>query len=145
MAKEQKLEGLKDFMDQMDPRLYDTLKRRYGLEKKLIADDIKTKPTNVNKINQHQKFSFSKTSAMKPAIIDLNQPENASNSIKNRNTNDLSEKKDENYNELLHKFMKLDNLLSTRLELMKTKKSPSNDDEQSENLNNESATIESVM
>ena len=145
VAKEEKLEGLKDFMDQMDPRLYETLKRRYGLEKKLIEENIETKLNDEKKINQHQKFSFSETSAMKPAIIDLNQTKNTKNSTDNRNLNDSSEKKDENYNKLLYKFMKLDNLLSTRLEIMKTRKSPSSNDEQSENSNNESVTIESVI
>lgn len=132
-------------MDQMDPRLYDTLKRRYGLEKKLLEEDKKTKLADDNKINQQQKFSFSETSAMKPAIIDLNRKNNTNNSITNKELIDSSEKKDSNYNELLHKFMKLDNLLSTRLEIMKTKKLSSDIDEQPENINDESATIESVM
>jgi hypothetical protein len=145
VAKEQKLEGLKDFIDQMDPRLYDTLKRRYALEKKLIEEDEETKPKNINKVNQPQKFGFSETSVMRPAVINLNQNKNTNKSINSRKSNDLSEKKDSNYNELLQKFMKLDNLLSTRLEIMKTKKSSDKDDEQPEDLNNESATIESVM
>ncbi len=145
VAKEQKLEGLKEFIDQMDPRLYDTLKRRYALEKKLLEEDQETKPRTDNTNNQSQKFGFSEISAMKPVVINLNQNRSTNNSTDSRKSNDSSGKNDSNYNELLHKFMKLDNLLSTRLEIMKTRKSSDDDDEQPENLNNESTTIESVM
>ena len=131
-VKQEKLEKLKDFMDRMDPRLYDSLKRRYSIEKEVLTDDLVTEEAKATARVEVQQVVPSKPSAMEPEAIN-NVPEISQGS------------KDVKYNELIDRFTKLDELLTTRLKLMKTKNPLNMEQDQEDNINSSSDAIETVM
>ena len=131
-TKQEKLEKLKDFMDRMDPRLYDSLKRRYSIEKEVLTDDLITEEAKADNRAEEQQVIPSKPSAMEPEMTDTISTVS-------------QESKDIKYNELIDRFTKLDQLLTTRLKLMKTKNPLDIDQEQEEDQNISSDTIETVM
>lgn len=132
LIKQEKLEKLKDFMDRMDPRLYNSLKRRYSIEKEILTDDLITEEAEAKNRAEEQQVIPSEPSAMEPEVIDI--------------VSNVSQgSKDIKYNELIDRFSKLDQLLTTRLKLMKTKNPLDIDQEQEEDQNISSDTIETVM
>ena len=143
--KQEKLEKMKSFVDKMDPRLYQTLKRRYEVERQVLKEDIKTAQRNFETSRQQPKISFSNTSATEPTIISSTSTPDPSTTKTNQNSNGSPDSNDENYSELLDRFKKLDNLLSTRLEIMKTKRPPAFPKKKRPTSDSEPELIETVV
>ena len=110
-VKEQKLDGIRANIDRMDSRLYQVLKRQYALEREFLENDLKTE---VEKAFENPSEPASQPSAMEPQISEEKTKPIYDTPILNEQTEDS----------LLNRFQKLDQLLTTRLNLMKTRAKP---------------------
>ena len=110
-VKEQKLDGIRANIDRMDSRLYQVLKRQYALEREFLENDLKTE---VEKLFQNPPAPVPEASAMEPQISDEKTEPIHNTPVLNEQTEDS----------LLNRFQKLDNLLTTRLNLMKARSKP---------------------
>ena len=107
-VKEQKLDGIRANIDRMDSRLYQVLKRQYALERDFLESDLKTE---VEKLFENPSTPVPQASAMEPQLSDEKTEPVSNTPILNEQTEDS----------LLNRFQRLDNLLTTRLNLMKAR------------------------